>query len=80
MNGHIEMARMLVGEYNANVDFQSLVRALVCVSVMREHMFKFSSGCVHDSGRWECRCCRHMFFVFVTIFVFFYCITISFDS
>ena len=29
MNGHIDIARMLVGEYNANVDVQSLVRAIV---------------------------------------------------
>ena len=28
MNGHIDIARMLLGKYHANIDIQSTVRAM----------------------------------------------------
>ena len=33
-NGHIDIARMLAGEYNANVDIQNNVRAIVKVRLL----------------------------------------------
>ena len=56
-NGHIEIVRMLVGEYHANIDIQNTVRA-----IMRLLLCGYVRTCVrryaHGSGGWECRGCR----------------------
>ena len=62
-NGHIDTARMLLGEFHAEVDIQNTVRAIVrlfCV-VMCEHVF---SGCARGGGGWECGRCRGYWHIF----------------
>ena len=55
LKGHIDTARMLLGEFHANIDFQDTVRAIVrlVLCAMCERVF---SGCARGSGGWKCRC------------------------
>ena len=69
-DGHVDTARMLLGEFDANIDNQDTVRATVSLYyvAMCEYVF---SGCARGIGGWEDgRCCGywHIFgFDFVTI-------------
>ena len=55
INGHIDTARMLLGEFHANIDIQSKVRAIV----------RFvPCGDVRGSGGWECGRCRGYWHIF----------------
>ena len=49
-SGHIDIARMLLGEFHANINIQNTVKLIVRL-VMCEHVF---SGCARGRGGWEC--------------------------
>ena len=48
LNGHTDIARMLAGEFNANIDIQNTVRAISCASM------SFGGGCECRRCRWYC--------------------------
>ena len=63
MEGHVDISRMLLGDFHANIDIQNTVRAIVrlfCVA-MCEHVF---SGCARGGGGWDCGRCRGYWHIF----------------
>ena len=53
--GHIDIARMLVGEYHANIEIQTTVRAFAISRLWCCLSNDVFGGCARDSGVWECR-------------------------
>ena len=56
-NGHIDIARMLLGEFNANIDIQNTVRAIVRLVLCDDVRGYVKWLCACGSGGWECGCC-----------------------
>ena len=53
--GRIDIARMLVGEYHANIEIQTTVRAFAISRLWCCLSNDVFGGCARDSGVWECR-------------------------